>query len=557
MNKQTIRIALAQINTVVGDFAGNSDKVISFAKKAQSLGADIVSFPELTVTGYPPEDLLFKHQFVTDNINALERLSRSIGDIVAVVGFVGCVKKALFNAAAIINQGKVRGVYYKTHLPNYGVFDEKRYFEAGGSYPVFGLGAAIFGVNICEDIWHMDGPLGMQAYKGAKLIININASPYNMGKGRLREDILKAQAKKNKVFISYVNLVGGQDELVFDGSSLVIDDKGKVLARADSFAEELAICDIDIPETKKKPKVNIKKKLSVKRQAFRAVLTQPKKEAQEVYGALVLGLKDYICKNGFKKVVLGLSGGIDSSLVASIAADAIGAQNVIGVFMPSVFSSAESEEDARTLARNLGVGYKVISIQEIFEKYLDIVRPSFEGRASGVAEENLQARIRGNIIMALSNKFGYLALNTGNKSEVSCGYCTLYGDMAGGFGVIKDVPKMLVYKLCEYKNSKDGSEVVPRRVFEKAPTAELRLDQKDSDTLPEYELLDKVLKLYIEEDISPAKIIGKGIKEDVVRRVVRMVDSNEYKRRQAAPGIKITSKAFGRDRRMPITNRYL
>ncbi|HQP91600.1 MAG TPA: NAD+ synthase [Candidatus Omnitrophota bacterium] len=556
MSKEIVRIALAQINTVVGDLEGNAKKIISFAKQAQEKDADIVSFPELTVTGYPPEDLLFKKQFIADNLAVLKKIALSIGDIAAVVGFAGKDKRGLYNAAALMHKGKIRGVYYKTHLPNYGVFDEKRYFVPGRSFPVFGIGKILFGVNICEDIWHEDGPLKAQAFKGAKLIININASPYHVGKGLIREKILRNQAKKHGVHISYVNLVGGQDELVFDGSSLVIDNSGKVLARCGSFKEELSFCDVPIPISSKKPKGVLKNRLKEKSSLIEPVLTQPKPEIEEIYDALALGLKDYIKKNGFKKVVLGLSGGIDSSLVASLAADAIGPENVLGVFMPSVFSSKESKEDAEALASNLGCAYKTISIQEIFDKYLEIIKPSFEGIAPNVAEENLQARIRGNIIMALSNKFGYLALNTGNKSEVSCGYCTLYGDMAGGFGVLKDVPKMLVYKLCEHKNSKECKEVIPKRVFEKAPTAELRFNQKDSDTLPEYEILDRILKLYVEEDLSPARIIEKGIKEELVRRVVHMVDLNEYKRRQAAPGIKITPKAFGRDRRMPITNNY-
>ncbi|MBI5873694.1 MAG: NAD+ synthase [Candidatus Omnitrophica bacterium] len=556
MAKQSIRIALAQINVTVGDLSANADKIITFAQKAAIEGADIVSFPELAVTGYPPEDLLFKQQFIDDNIKTLGRIARAIGDIVAVVGFADKGKKAIFNAAAVMYQGKIRGVYRKAFLPNYGVFDEKRYFSSGEDFPVFGLGRTIFGVNICEDIWHLEGPAGVQAYKGAKLITNINASPYHMGKWRMREDILKRQARKNKVFISYANLVGGQDELVFDGSSLIVDDKGRVVARAGAFSEELLVCDIEVPESKKRSKIILKSISENKPALCGAVLARPKGEVQEVYDALVLGLKDYILKNGFKKVVLGLSGGIDSSLVASIAADAIGPENVVGVLMPTVFTSIESKEDAQALAKNLKVEYKVIPIQDIFDKYLEKLKPVFEGSQPNVAEENLQARIRGNIIMALSNKFGYLALNTGNKSEVSCGYCTLYGDMAGGFGVIKDVPKTLVYKLCVYKNEKEGRQVIPKRVFEKPPTAELKPDQKDSDTLPEYALLDKVLKLYVEEDRSLGDIVRAGVNEDVVSRVIYMVDSNEYKRRQSAPGIKITPKAFGRDRRMPITNRY-
>ncbi|MFH0940906.1 MAG: NAD+ synthase [Candidatus Omnitrophota bacterium] len=556
MKKQTIRIALAQMNSVVGDLKGNADKIIGLASEAQSQGADIVSFPELAVTGYPPEDLLFKAQFVDDNLEQLKRIAAYIGDIVCVVGFTDRKADHLYNAAAVIHNARIKGVYHKAFLPNYGVFDEERYFSRGAAFPVFGIGKTLMGVNICEDIWHLEGPAGIQAYKGAHLIVNINASPFHMGKGLLRENILRQQAKKYKVFISYTNLVGGQDELVFDGASLIIDDQGRVIAKAPAFKEQLLIAELKVASTFKKPGVFLKeiakdKPLLAKPRGFHI-----KSQAVEVYEALTLGLRDYISKNGFKKVVLGLSGGIDSSLVAAIAVDSIGKENVVGVAMPSVITSKKSKEDAERLAKNLGVGFKVIPIQDVFLGYLDILKNAFSGSKPDVTEENLQARIRGNILMALSNKFGYLALNTGNKSEVSCGYCTLYGDMAGGFGVIKDVPKTLVYKLAGHVNEKAGYDVIPLRVFKKAPTAELRPNQKDSDTLPEYGLLDRVLKLYVEEDKSLSEIAKSGTDKAVVERVMRMVDTNEYKRRQAPPGIKITPKAFGRDRRMPITNRY-
>ncbi|MEK7850172.1 MAG: NAD+ synthase [Candidatus Omnitrophota bacterium] len=559
MKKQTIRIALAQMNSVVGDLKGNADKIIGLAREAQSQGADIVSFPELAVTGYPPEDLLFKAQFVDDNLEQLKRIAAYIGDIVCVVGFTDRKANALYNAAAVIHNARIKGIYHKAFLPNYGVFDEERYFSRGTSFPVFGMGKTLMGVNICEDIWHLEGPAGIQAYKGAHLIVNINASPFHMGKGLLRENILRQQAKKYKVFISYTNLVGGQDELVFDGASLIIDDKGRVVAKAPAFKEQLLITELEIARSFKKPDVFLKeitkdKPLLVKPRGSRGF--HIKSRAAEVYEALTLGLRDYISKNGFKKVVLGLSGGIDSSLVAAIAVDSGGRENVFGVAMPSVITSKGSREDAERLAKNLGIEFKVIPIQDIFRMYLDILKNAFSGSKPDVTEENLQARIRGNILMALSNKFGYLALNTGNKSEVSCGYCTLYGDMAGGFGVIKDVPKTLVYKLAGYVNEKAGYEVIPLRVFKKAPTAELRPNQKDSDTLPEYGILDRVLKLYVEEDKSLSEITKSGTDKAVVERVMRMVDTNEYKRRQAPPGIKITPKAFGRDRRMPITNRY-
>jgi len=556
MKNQAIRIALAQMNSVVGDLKGNADKIIALAKEAQSQGADIISFPELAVTGYPPEDLLFKAQFVDDNLEQLRRIAAYIGDIVCVVGFADRKVNALYNAAAVIHNARIKGIYHKAFLPNYGVFDEERYFNRGKAFPVFGLGKTLMGVNICEDIWHLEGPAGIQAYKGAHLIVNINASPFHMGKDLLREDILKKQAKKYKVFISYTNLVGGQDELVFDGASLIIDDRGRIVAKAAAFKEQLLIAELEVARSLKKPDIFLKdiaktKPLLAKPRGFHI-----KSQAAEVYEALTLGLRDYISKNGFKKAVLGLSGGIDSSLVAAIAVEAIGKENVVGVAMPSMFTSDGSKEDAEILARNLGIEFKVIPIQEIFRIYLDVLKKAFGAVKPDVTEENLQARIRGNILMALSNKFGYLTLNTGNKSEVSCGYCTLYGDMAGGFGVIKDVTKTLVYKLSGHVNEKAGYDVIPARVFKKAPTAELRPNQKDSDTLPEYGLLDRVLKLYVEEDKSLSQIAKSGTDKAVVERVIRMVDTNEYKRRQAPPGIKITPKAFGRDRRMPITNRY-
>ena len=556
MNKQIIRIALAQVNLTVGDLCGNRDKIIAWIKKAEREKADIISFPEMAITGYPPEDLLLKTQFVQDNIAEMKNVVRHVGDIAAVIGFVDKKGKALYNAAAIAARGKLRTVYHKVFLPNYGVFDEKRYFESGEKFPVVKVGQDVIGFNICEDIWHLNGPVKKQACQGARLIVNINASPYHMGKGLMRQKILQEQAKTSHVFVSYVNLVGGQDELVFDGSSMVIDDKGRVVAKAQAFKEELLMVDISLKPSKKKIQVFLKDYCLDKPTLAQQGVLKNQDAVEEVYEALVLGLRDYIGKNNFKKVVLGLSGGIDSSLVAALASDAIGPENVVGVSMPSGFTSDASKEDAKRLAKNLGMEFKTVPIQDIFEKYLDLFKEVFSGRAADITEENLQARIRGNIIMALSNKFGFLALNTGNKSEVSCGYCTLYGDMAGGFGVIKDVPKTLVYQLSAHKNKKDGREIIPQRVFDKAPTAELRPNQKDSDSLPEYDLLDRALKLYVEEDKSVVEMTRNGIPESVALRVVRMVDSNEYKRRQAPPGIKITPKAFGKDRRMPITNRY-
>jgi len=555
--KNKIRLAIAQINCTVGDLKGNVCKIAGYLEKAEALGADIVSFPELAITGYPPEDLLLKPSFIEDNIAALGKVAKSVGNIVAIVGFVDRKKSDIYNAAAIIYKGKVAGVSYKMSLPNYGVFDEFRYFKAAPFQSVFRLGNIVFGTNICEDIWHKDGSVTMQAAQGADLIINISSSPYYMGKIDKREKMIRYQAKANSVYVSYTNMVGGQDELVFDGRSMIVDNKGKVIARAAAFKEDLIAADIDIAAAKSRFKKAIiisrpisaadKPKIPVNKVKQPAVIA-------EVYEALKLGLRDYVRKNNFKEVVIGLSGGIDSSIVASLAADAIGKSNVIGVFMPTRYSSEASEKDARQLAANLEIRFEIISIEQLFKLYMMALDSKFSGSGRDKTEENLQARIRGNMLMALSNKFGWMVLTTGNKSEMSTGYATLYGDMAGGFAVIKDVPKTLVYKLALYRNSL--SPVIPEDVLTKEPTAELRLDQKDSDTLPPYGMLDKILKEYIEEDRRSREIAGMGFDKDIVDRVVSMVDMSEYKRRQAPPGIKITPKAFGRDRRMPITNKY-
>jgi len=551
-----VRIALAQINPTVGDLKGNADKVIAWTGRARRQAADLTVFPELCITGYPPEDLLLKPRFVADNIAALKRVAAAGRGTASVVGFVDKKGQKIFNAAALLAGGRVKGVYHKARLPNYGVFDEVRYFTAGGDLPVYGIGRAAFGINICEDIWHLDGPAGAQAFRGARLIININASPYHIGKGSQREKILSRQAKKSRVPIVYVNCVGGQDELVFDGQSFVVDAKGRVVLRARAFEEDLLFLDLEVAASKKRPRVAVAVAAQEKPALPKAGRSPRLEPDAEVYAALVTGLQDYMAKNGFRNAVLGLSGGIDSSLVAAVASDAVGAANVLGVAMPSVYSSQASADDAMALAVNLGVRFLTVPIQGILDQYLRDLSEAFGGKEPDVTEENLQARIRGNILMALSNKFGYLALNTGNKSEVSCGYCTLYGDMAGGFGVLKDVPKTLVYKLCAYKNRRDGRLTIPQSVIDKAPSAELRPGQKDVDTLPPYDILDRVLKLYVEEDASFARIAAKGLPQETVRKVIRMVDANEYKRRQAAPGIKITPRAFGKDRRMPITNRY-
>ena len=557
--KTLLRVAIAQVNSTVGDLQGNSAKISQYIEKAKEYGADIICFPELALCGYPPEDLLLKPKFISDNVFALKNLAKTInGDIVAVVGFADGKIKEAYNAAAVIYNGQIKGVYRKNFLPNYGVFDEQRYFASGDKSLVFGLGDLIFGVNICEDIWHPEGPTKSQAAAGSKLILNINASPYYAAKFKERQAVITNQAKTNGVFIVYANLVGGQDELIFDGQSIIVDNKGKILARALAFAEDLLIHDLDIPVSRAKPSkkiIKIASMLSAPKKDL-AIRQEPKvmEPAAEVYQALVLGLKDYVLKNGFGKVVIGLSGGIDSALVGTLAVDALGNENVTGVFMPSRYSSNQSQEDAMALAKNLGIKFITVSIEQIFRFYLLVLEPHFAGLGRDTAEENLQARIRGNILMAFSNKFGWLVLTTGNKSEMSTGYATLYGDMAGGFAVIKDVPKTLVYKLAGYRNSL--RQVIPERVFTKAPTAELKPDQKDQDTLPPYGILDDILKAYVEEDKDLAKIIALGFDKEIVNKTIGMVDKNEYKRRQSPPGIKITPKAFGRDRRMPITNKY-
>ncbi len=555
--KRNLRIAAAQINCTVGDLEGNYRKICDCLQKAAASGADIVSFPELSVTGYPPEDLLLKANFVDDNLAILKKVAKGVGDIVAIVGFADRKGKDLYNAAAVIYKGEIKGAYHKIFLPNYGVFDEKRYFKPGKEPSVFRLGEFVFGVGICEDVWHKDGPIRLEAYAGAHLVIIINASPYYAGKIKEREEVVRSQAKDNSIAVAYTNLVGGQDELVFDGQSMIVDDHGKVVGRAQAFKEDLLIVDLEITVDKKMTKgaaLIADKIVSKTRTALPKTDANPLEPVAEVYQALRLGLKDYVNKNGFTKVVLGLSGGIDSSLVAALAVDALGKENVVGVFMPTRYSSAESESDAKAVADSLGIKFMTISIEQIFKIYLMTLEPAFGGLAKDITEENLQARIRGNVLMALSNKFGWLVLATGNKSEMSTGYATLYGDMAGGFAVIKDVPKTLVYKLAKYRNAINN--VIPESVITKEPTAELKPDQKDSDTLPPYDTLDPIVKAYVEDDKGSADIVSAGFDNETVSKVLRMVDKSEYKRRQSPPGIKITPKAFGKDRRMPITNKY-
>lgn len=557
-----LRIGLAQINCTVGDLEGNFQKIKVWLKKAKKLGLDIVAFPELSIVGYPPEDLLLKPRFIDDNLKKIKELAKFVEDTTAIVGFVDRQGENLYNAAAIIRDGKIAGIYHKMCLPNQGVFDEKRYFKPGNKTLLFKITNVKCGVNICEDIWQKEGPTKEQSKKGAKIIFTINASPYHQGKIKKREKVIKKQAKENKVFIVYTNLVGGQDELVFDGQSMAIDSNGNLVARARAFEENLLVLNIGVKHTK--PDIintNIVEQYDVEN---KGKLQPSFKKAQnlklklqnevEIYQALKLGLGDYVKKNGFRKVVIGLSGGIDSSLVAALAVDTLGRENVVGVFMPSRFSSRESLEDASILAKNLKIKLLTIPIEPVFKAYLESLEPYFRKLKPDIAEENIQARIRGNILMALSNKFGWLVLAAGNKSEMSVGYATLYGDMAGGFAPIKDIPKTMVYKLAEYRNFL--SNVIPKRVLIKQPSAELRENQKDQDSLPPYEILDQILKEYVENDSDFDKITNLGFDKKVVAKVIAMVDKSEYKRRQAPPGIKITPKAFGKDRRMPITNKY-
>jgi NAD+ synthase (glutamine-hydrolysing) len=569
-----LRIALAQINTTVGNFAFNTARIIENIEKSRSLGVDIVTFPELAVCGYPPEDLLFKTKFIDENQKSLNKIISACKGITAIVGFVDS-DGDIYNAAAIISDGKLVGKYHKIYLPNYGVFDENRYFQAGNQCPVYSINGIHIGVNICEDIWYEAGPPTIQALSGAELIVNISASPYHAGKGDLREKMVESRAIDNIAVVALNNLVGGQDELVFDGNSMIFNEKGKLLGKAKTFAEDMLVADIDIesvfrrrlhdPRWRKAPANTTWPVIKVTIPDFMSTEPKPPLPAhkiesvnplEEIYRALVLGTHDYVTKNGFQKVVIGLSGGIDSSIVAAIAMDALGPENVIGVAMPSRYSSPGSIADAKMLAQNLGIKLYQIPFDKIYQQYLDTLAEPFEGKKPDVTEENIQARIRGNILMALSNKFGWLVLTTGNKSEYATGYTTLYGDMAGGFAVIKDVFKTMVYQLSHYCNTRASREVIPASIITKAPSAELRPDQKDTDSLPPYDLLDPILAAYVEEDRSIEEITGIGFSEEMVKKAARLVDISEYKRRQSPPGVKITPRAFGRDRRLPITNRF-
>ncbi len=574
----TVRIGLAQINLSVGDIGRNVDKILARIESARALGVDILCFPELAVTGYPPEDLLLKPSFISDNLKAVDEVRKATGGITVVLGFADR-DGDIYNAAAILHDGKLVDIYRKHYLPNYGVFDENRYFQSGTRVPVYRLGGVIFGVNICEDIWYPGDPTRRQSVLGgAQLVINISSSPYYMSKVKAREQMLVTRAKDYSVVVAYCNLVGGQDELIFDGHSVVIGERGEILARGKGFEEDLVIADINAsrvfrsrihdPRRRKEQlaliahseepeliDITSKSKKTAKPEVIQAInVFQPVEE--EIFKALILGTRDYVRKNGFSKAVIGISGGIDSALVAAIASEALGKENVAGVTMPSRYSSPGSVTDSEELARNIGMELLEIPIEKAFSAFNDIMSGVFSGHRPDMTEENLQARIRGNILMALSNKFGWLVLTTGNKSEMSVGYCTMYGDMAGGFAVIKDVPKTLVYRLSEYYNEWKGGYVIPKAILTKPPSAELRPGQLDTDSLPPYDILDPILKAYVEDDLSVGEIVALGFEARTVKDVVKMVDRNEYKRRQAPPGIKITARAFGKDRRFPITNLY-
>ncbi|ACR80304.1 NAD+ synthase [Kosmotoga olearia] len=565
-----VRLGLAQINTTVGDLKGNVTKINEYIDLAEKKGVSILVFPELAITGYPPEDLVLRTGFIKDNLSALEKVREYTIDkeLLVILGFVD-FDFEIYNAAAVLHNGEKVAVYRKMHLPNYSVFDEKRYFSAGKKALILRNKNLRIGVNICEDLWVPSGPINEQTIFGANLIINLSASPFTAGKSRKRLELLSTRASEYSCAIAYCNLVGGQDELVFDGlSAVVLPDGRSFIARG--FEEELFITDLDLDIA---TRYNL---YEGKRKSFKANAELEEKEIsftlrdniefltshriaegiEEIFNALVLGLRDYVKKNGFSTVTLGLSGGMDSSLAACIAVEALGRENVVGVLMPSEYTSNTSIEDAKMLAKNLGIKTLTVPITAIYHSYLGTLSDAFKGREQDVTEENIQARIRGNILMALSNKFGWLVLATGNKSELATGYATLYGDMAGGFAVLKDVYKTDVYRLADYFNRTKKTEIIPRRVFEKPPSAELRPNQTDQDTLPPYETLDKILKLFIEEGLSANEILEHGFDNNTVNFTLKLLKKNEYKRRQGAPGIKISRRAFGKDWRMPITNDY-
>jgi len=596
---RTLRLGLAQLNPTVGDLDGNVQRVVESIGRARALGVDVLAFPEMVIPGYPPEDLLLKPSFIDRTLERTRNLAAETRGMTVVVGTIDR-EIDLYNAAAVLHDGHLIGTYRKRYLPNYGVFDENRYFMPATRSPVFARDEAVIGVSICEDIWYPGGPVEEQIIRGgAELVLNLSASPYHAGKAQARRRMLCTRAADNQAIVCYVNLVGGQDEIVFDGASLIVDEQGLVLAEGEMFEEDLVVADVEIdavfsarlhdPRLRKERvldgETTARFELStiaddgpreteaegaggrsgsapvaavaLPRPALAPRPTVVQRDlAAEIYDALVLGTRDYVRKNGFDTVVLGLSGGVDSALCACLAVDAVGATHVVGVCMPSRYTSGASREDAEALARSLGIRFYLLPIGEVFESTLRVLESSFSGRAVDITEENLQARIRGNYLMALSNKFGWLVLTTGNKSELSVGYSTLYGDMAGGFAVLKDVYKTMVYQLAIHRNGRGSQPPIPQRTLRRSPSAELKPDQTDQDTLPPYDVLDPILRMYVEEDRSSREIAELGFDEELVRRVIRMVDRSEYKRRQSPPGIKITPRALGKDRRLPITNRW-
>ena len=575
---RTFRLALAQINPTVGDLRGNAAKMADYLRRARESQADLVAFPELATTGYPPEDLLFKKSFVAENIAAMEEVVAQSQGIAVILGYVQ-TGDDLTNAAAVGYDGRLIDTYHKIYLPNYGVFDEERYFKKGSVCPVYEINGVRIGVNVCEDIWYAEGPATVQREAGAELIVNINASPFHSGKGAFRRDMIAARAGDHRLYVAYLNTVGGQDELVFDGNSIVCDPDGRTVAKGPAFKEALIIADLDIDSVPAQDSARVidrrliaevgrPKHVSVS--GYRSANREPLEaageiadmsEVEEVYHALVMGTKDYLTKTGFSRAMVGLSGGVDSALTVTVAADALGGSNVVGITMPSRYSSVGSISDSKALADNLGIELWEVPIEPAHRAFTDMLEERFRGTKPNVAEENVQARTRGNVLMTISNKFGWIVLTTGNKSEMAMGYATLYGDMAGGFAVLKDVPKTTVYDLCRWRNEHGETfggpdHVIPQAIIDKAPSAELREDQLDQDSLPPYEDLDPVIKAYVEDDRSYAEMVEQGFDPAVVRQVITAVDRNEYKRRQAPPGVKITPRAFGRDRRLPIVNRY-